>query len=51
MDDSAGYVSIGIVRTSDDFHPDQMISAAQSVVFDWVVRQRQALSREREVLQ
>ena len=46
MDDSAGHVSIGIVGTSDVFHPDQTSSAAQSVVFDWVVRKGQVLSRE-----
>ena len=51
MDDSAGYVSIGIVEISDDFHPEQTSSATQSVVFNWVVRKGQVLSREGGVLQ
>ena len=46
MDDSADLFSIEIVRISDDFHPDQTSSAAQSVVFNWVVRKGQVLSRE-----
>lgn len=53
MDDSGDQILIikRIVGIADDFHPDQESSVAQYVVFDWVVRRGQVLSREGEVLQ